>query len=212
VTKAELIDSVSTAYATLALLLGVLVALLALLALAALVFRPARDALGWVRATLSGAELWLAFTIALAATLGSLFLSEYADFLPCRLCWFQRIAMYPLVVILFVAAIKRDRRNGVHYAITFPVVGAAVAIWHLWVEANPESDGCAVKSGGVPCSTKWIDVFGFVTIPGLALAAFAAILALLLLAWPRRGDDDEEPGDDDAEAGEDEPAPSAETA
>jgi disulfide bond formation protein DsbB len=210
VTKAELIDSVSTAYATLAILLGVLVALLALLALAALVLRPARDALGWVRATLSGAELWLAFTIALAATLGSLFLSEYADFLPCRLCWMQRIAMYPLVVILFVAAIKRDRRNGVHYAITFPIVGAGIAIWHLYVEANPESDGCAVKSGGVPCSTKWIDVFGFITIPGLALAAFAAILALLLLAWPRRGDD--EPEAEEEEEEEDETAPSPEPA
>jgi disulfide bond formation protein DsbB len=213
VTKAELIDSVSTAYATLAILLVVLVALLALLALAALVFAPARRALGWVRETLRGSELWLAFAIALGATLGSLFLSEYADFLPCRLCWMQRIAMYPLVVILFVAAIKRDRRNGVHYAITFPVVGAGIAIYHLYIEANPEADGCSVKSGGVPCSTKWIDVFGFITIPGLALAAFLAILALLLLAWPRRSDeeldaasDDEEDDDEDEGLDEDEPA------
>ncbi len=156
-----------------------------MLAAAALVLPAARRALGWVRETLQGSELWIAFAIALTSVAGSLFFSEHAGFIPCRLCWFQRIAMYPLVIILFVAAIRRDRRGGVWYAIAFPVLGAGVALYHLYIEAHPEAEsaGCRI---GAPCSTKWIDVFGFMTIPALALTAFAGILALLLLAWPRR--------------------------
>jgi disulfide bond formation protein DsbB len=189
-------EAVSKAFATLALLLGGLVVLLALLALVGLVFPPARRAVGWVRSALYGSEFWLAFVIALAAVAGSLFFSEHSGFIPCRLCWFQRIAMYPLAIILLVAAVRRDRRGGVWYAIAFPVLGAGTAIYHLYIEAHPEDElaGCKI---GAPCSTKWIDVFGFMTIPALALAAFAAIFTLLVLAWPRRGDED--PGDDEDE-------------
>lgn len=187
----SLTEAVSKAFATLAILLGVLVVLLALLALAGLVFPPARRAVGWVRATLAGSELWLAFVIALASVAGSLFFSEHSGFIPCRLCWFQRIAMYPLAIILLVAAVRRDTRGAFWYGIAFPILGAGTAIYHLYIEANPEAElqGCKI---GAPCSTKWIDVFGFMTIPALALAAFAAILALLVLAWPGRRDEDEE--------------------
>ena len=107
--------------------------------------------------------------IALAALLGSLFFSEYSSFIPCRLCWFQRIAMYPLVIILFVGAIRRDR-NAVYYAITFPIAGLIVGGYHKYIEIHPEAElaGCKI---GAPCSTKWIDKFGYVTIPVLAMSA-----------------------------------------
>ena len=184
----KLTDTVSKVLATMSIVLGVLLVMLVLLALAALVFPPARRALGWLRATLRGSELWIAFAIALAALAGSLFFSEHSSFIPCRLCWYQRIAMYPLVIILLVAAVRRDTRGGVWYAIAFPVIGSLIAIYHLYIEANPEAEtaGCKI---GAPCSTKWIDVFGFVTIPVLSITAFAGILAMLLLAWPRRADD-----------------------
>lgn len=202
-------EAVSKAFATLALLLAGLVVLLAVLALLGLVFPPARRAVRWVRATLYGSEFWLAFVIALAAVAGSLFFSEHSGFIPCRLCWFQRIAMYPLALILLIAAIRRDRRGGVWYAIAFPILGAGTAIYHLYIEAHPENElaGCKI---GAPCSTKWIDVFGFMTIPALALAAFAAIFTLLVLAWPRKSDEDGDPATHDDEADdepEDEPVP-----
>jgi disulfide bond formation protein DsbB len=104
---------------------------------------------------------------------------------PCRLCWMQRIAMYPLAVILLVAAARRDRRGGVLYAAAFPVAGTLVSAYHLYIEANPdkESPACRVSA---PCSTKWIEEFGYVTIPMLAITAFLTIGALLAMAWSRR--------------------------
>src|SRR5688572_25368727 len=174
-------ETVSTTLAAGAVVLQVVLVLLALVAAAALFSDGARRLLGEVRATLLGGELWIAWGIAAIATLGSLYFSEIADFIPCRLCWFQRIGMYPLAVILFVAALRRDRANGVFYALAFPVVGAAVSAYHLYIEANPgaESAGCKI---GAPCSVKWIEEFGYVTIPMLAITAFAAVFALLLLA------------------------------
>ena len=173
-------EALSTTLAILAIALQVvLVAFLGLLVLAP-VWGAARGARDGVRRFVDGAELALAWGIALVATLGSLYFSEVADFIPCRLCWFQRIAMYPLALILFLAVIARDRR-GAYYAVALPFVGAAISLWHLYIEANPEAEspGCRI---GAPCSTKWIDEFGYVTIPMLALTAFAAIATLLVLA------------------------------
>ncbi|MSW83431.1 MAG: disulfide bond formation protein B [Actinobacteria bacterium] len=142
-----------------------------------------------MRDALAGKELWLAWAVAAFATLGSLFFSEISDFVPCRLCWFQRIAMYPLFVILLVAALRRSTREAFQYAIVFPIVGAGVSIYHLYIEANPdkESAGCRLSAPG-GCAVKWIDEFGYITIPALALTAYAAIIALLVLGWSRRGD------------------------
>ena len=117
--------------------------------------------------------------LALVATLGSLYFSEVADFIPCRLCWFQRIAMYSAGHPL-----PRPDRAGparAYYALALPVIGAVISLWHLYIEANPEQESAACRIGA-PCSTKWIDEFGYVTIPTLALTAFAAIATLLVLA------------------------------
>jgi disulfide bond formation protein DsbB len=162
-------------------------AALVVLALAALVWPRARGWLRELRATIAGAELLAAWAVAVCATLGSLFFSEVSDFVPCQLCWFQRIAMYPLAVLLPIAALRRDLRGGALYALPFPIAGGLVSIWHVYIEINPDAEpsGCRVAA---PCSTKWIDEIGYVTIPVLALTAFAAILALLLMARSRPDD------------------------
>ena len=178
--KPDVIDATSKALAMLAIALQVLVLLALLLGVAALVSPGARRLLVGIRDTFAGTELWFAFAIALGAVLGSLFFSEYASFIPCRLCWFQRIARYPLAIILLIGAIRRDRAAYL-YALPFPVLGLLVGAYHKYIEINPdaESAGCKV---GAPCATKWIEELGYVTIPVLAMSAFAAILVLLLFA------------------------------
>lgn len=173
-------DVVATTLALLAVALQVVVVAFLLVALLSTVWAPARRARDAVRALLAGTELALAWVVALTATLGSLYFSEIADFIPCELCWFQRIAMYPLALVLFLAVVSRDRR-GAYYALPLPLVGAAVAAYHALIEWWPqlEPSGCTI---GVPCSTKWIEELGYVTIPVLALTAFATIATLLVLA------------------------------
>jgi disulfide bond formation protein DsbB len=178
--KKDVTDAVTTIFGTLAVFLQVLIVLVALLAFAALFFAPARRALAAVRDTFAGSELWIAFGIALAATAGSLLFSEYSGFLPCRLCWFQRIAMYPLVVILFVGAVRRDAA-AFWYAIALPVIGLGISIYHRYIELNPEKESAGCRKGA-SCATIWFEEFGYITLPVLAGTAFAAIIVLLLFA------------------------------
>jgi disulfide bond formation protein DsbB len=128
------------------------------------------------------AALWLAFIVAAVATAGSLYFSEVANYAPCRLCWFQRIAMYPLAVILLIAAIRRDRAIR-WYAIPLAAIGACVSIYHYLVEWHPRLEGDVCDPTN-PCSLVWFREFGFVTLPFMALCGFTAIIALLA---PSRG-------------------------
>jgi disulfide bond formation protein DsbB len=133
-----------------------------------------------VRAWLWGYELWAAFVVASIATGGSLFLSDVAGYVPCEMCWFQRICMYPLSLLTLFLAVHGDNRVA-RYLLPFPVVGAGVSVYHLLIENNVVATpaGCRV---GVGCNVKWIDYFGFMTIPTLALTAFALLAILLGLA------------------------------
>ena len=182
--KTDVTDAVATGLAALAVVVQAALAALLVLALAALVSKRARGWLRELRATLAGTELWLAWLVAAVATAGSLFFSEYSDFVPCRLCWFQRIAMYPLAAILLVAAIRRDDRAGPLHALPLPVVGALVSIYHVYIENNPEAESASCKVAA-PCSVKWIDELGYITLPTLALTAFAAVATLLVMARSR---------------------------
>ncbi|HEX6419386.1 MAG TPA: disulfide bond formation protein B [Acidimicrobiales bacterium] len=123
--------------------------------------------------------LALAAAVAGVATLGSLYYSEVADFPPCRLCWFQRIGMYPLAVILAIAAARRDRQVR-WYALPLAVAGGAVSIYHVAIERFPslESGACDLTN---PCSTIWVEQLGYLTIPTMALSGFALIALLLAL-------------------------------
>jgi disulfide bond formation protein DsbB len=141
----------------------------------------------FVRETLDGSELWLAFLVALVATAGSLFFSEVAHFVPCKLCWYQRICMYPLLV-LALPALAGDRRAA-RYLLPLPIVGLGVAVWHLLVERGlvAEDQSCRVSAPG-GCSARWIEEFGYVTIPALAATGFALIVFFLGLDAFRRAD------------------------
>ena len=129
--------------------------------------------------------LVLAFCVAAVATAGSLYFSEVAHFPPCRLCWYQRIAMYPLVPLLGIAAWRRD--VGVRlYAAVIAATGEAISVFHVLVERNVihESGACDPTN---PCNIKWVnDRLGYLTIPGMALSGFALILTLLAVS--RAGD------------------------
>jgi disulfide bond formation protein DsbB len=142
-----------------------------------------------VRRELAPFALPLALAISTTATLGSLYYSEIADFPPCKLCWYQRIAMYPLPVLLFVAIVAGDRRVA-RYTVPLAAVGAAVAVYHIQLELFPEQ--ASVCSADVPCTIKWVEEFGFMTIPVMALCGFAAVIALSLLARPNAPVDVEE--------------------
>jgi disulfide bond formation protein DsbB len=135
-----------------------------------------------LRAALWGYELWAAFVVSAVATGGSLFFSEVAHFVPCELCWYQRICMYPLSLITLLAAIRGDFRVA-RYLLALPLVGACVSVYHLLVEnaVVGQSSACLVSAPG-GCSTKWIDEFGYVTIPTLALTGFVLLIELLGLA------------------------------
>jgi disulfide bond formation protein DsbB len=187
-------ETVDTTLAAIAILAQVAAVLVVAATVAAAVSPRARGALVGSWDTLARQSTWLAWMVAAVATGGSLYLSEIADYPPCQLCWYQRIAMYPLAVILLVGALLRDRRVSL-YAFVVPLVGAAISIYHIYIEVNPEKEGAACRAG-VPCSIRWIDEFGYVTIPVMALSAFALIGALLVVSFiaGRRAADADGPG------------------
>jgi disulfide bond formation protein DsbB len=137
--------------------------------------RPLR----WLRDLIWGYELWLGFVVAAVATGGSLFFSEVAGFVPCELCWFQRICMYPLSIVLLLAALAGEFRIA-RYLLPLPAVGAMISVYHLLVENQVvgQSSTCLVSAPG-GCATKWINEFGYMTIPTLALTGFLLLLGLL---------------------------------
>jgi disulfide bond formation protein DsbB len=179
-------NAVSTGLAALAILVQIAVVLIAVLALASLFFRPPRRALVELREMMFGREIWAAWVVALVAMLGSLYFSQIANFVPCELCWYQRICIYPLAVILLVGALRRDVRTVVQYAFVLPIIGMVIATYHIYIEQNPSAEPSACKVGGTSCATEWINKFGYVTIPVLSITASAAILTLLAFAWSRR--------------------------
>jgi disulfide bond formation protein DsbB len=151
-----------------------------LLVLALLALLGLRSPLDAVRDAIWGYELWLGFLVAAVATGGSLFFSEIAHFPPCELCWYQRICMYPLSGILLLLALANDHRL-TRYLLPLPLAGAGVAVYHLLVENGvvEQDQSCLISAPG-GCATKWIEEFGYVTIPTLALSGFLLIGAIML--------------------------------
>jgi disulfide bond formation protein DsbB len=180
----DVTDAVATALAAAAVVIQVLLAVILVVAIVAIWSQSAQRLLNEARATLFGSELWIAWGFAFVATAGSLFFSEYSQFIPCRLCWFQRIGMYPLVAILLIAALRRDFRGGALYGLPLAIFGSIVSIYHIYIEHHPEAETASCKIGA-PCATKWIDKLGYITIPTLALTAFLAIIVVLSVALSR---------------------------
>ena len=124
--------------------------------------------------------LWLAWIVALVTTLGSLYYSEIAHFTPCKLCWYQRIAMYPLAFTLLAAALRRDRRV-VWYVVPVALVGTGFSIYHTQLQAFPHqhSSFCTTTE---PCTVRSVWEFGFVSLPFMALSAFVFIITMTTVA------------------------------
>lgn len=129
--------------------------------------------------------IFLAWLVAMVSTLGALFLGEVMGYTPCVLCWYQRIAMFPLTLILAAGLFPFDRRV-VRYALPLAVVGCLLAAFHLALVAGWIPETIKPCQQGVPCSNTPVVWFGFVTIPLLSLLSFSIICGLLL-ATSRKG-------------------------
>lgn len=124
--------------------------------------------------------LGVALLISAIAMVGSLYFSEVVGFTPCLLCWYQRIAMYPLVLVLGVAVLQADRAVW-RYAAPLAGAGLLIAVYHNLLQHRPALD-VLTCSADAPCTLRYLAVFGFISIPFMAGAAFLAILALVLTA------------------------------
>ncbi len=125
--------------------------------------------------------LYMAWLIALVSTVGSLFFSEVMGLPPCVLCWYQRIAMYPLVIVIGAGIIMQDFRLK-YYALPLCLTGLAISIYHnlLYYGILPES--IAPCTQGVSCTSRQIEWLGFITIPLMALTAFASLALCLVFS------------------------------
>ena len=121
--------------------------------------------------------LYLAWFQALEATAGSLFFSEAMGWTPCVLCWYQRALMYPLVAVLGVGILLKDKRISL-YALPLSILGFVIAAYHNLLYYGVIQEVC---KEGVSCTTRFFAWFGFITIPLLSLTAFAVITTLMLL-------------------------------
>jgi disulfide bond formation protein DsbB len=151
------------------------------LAFAALVSRSARASVVALVSAIAPQSVLLAWIVATVTTLGSLYYSEHAGFVPCELCWYQRILMYPLVIVLGVAWIRRDAKVWMT-ALVFVVLGAPLSLYHWLVERVPafaESSSCSVS---VPCTAPWFEKLGFVTLAWMAMSSFLLIGVLMVCA------------------------------
>ncbi|EGG35562.1 disulfide bond formation protein C [Paenibacillus sp. HGF5] len=128
----------------------------------------------------TGVWLFFAWTVATVATTGSLFLSEVWHFTPCVLCWYQRIFMYPLVIVLGIAA-YRQKTDIVPYVLPLILIGGGISTYHIVIQKLPH-DLSAAACGPVSCMDDYLNWFGWLTIPMLALAAFILITFALLQA------------------------------
>lgn len=129
-------------------------------------------------AMVHGVALELAALVALVCMFGSLYLSESVGFEPCRLCWVQRAFMYPAAVLLLVAVVIK-RKPVALAAGALAVVGLPVSLFHRWEQAAGEIAGFC--DAATPCSARWINHFGFVTIPTMAAVGFLGVLSFVAL-------------------------------
>lgn len=123
-------------------------------------------------------RLFLAWAVSVIATGGSLYFSEIKGFIPCDLCWFQRIFMYPLTIVLGTAYFKDDFKIG-KYVLPLSIIGGCISLYHVVIQRVYSATGSAVACGQIPCYTDYLNWFGFITIPLLALIAFIIITVML---------------------------------
>lgn len=174
-------STIMTVLAVLAMI-GLAAAFLAVV-MALLSWRSLRVRAWWgrFRRGFSTFSLALAWVTATVAMLGSLYLSDVMNFTPCRLCWYQRIAMYPLVLLLGIAVVRNDLYTAKRYLIPLAAVGALLSTYHYQLERFPQQPAlsCGLE---VLCNVAIANVWGFVSVPFMALAAFVLIVTVLAVA------------------------------
>jgi disulfide bond formation protein DsbB len=125
--------------------------------------------------------LYLAWLVSIIATVGSLYFSEIRGFVPCELCWYQRIFMYPLTLILGIGTFQADI-SVKKFVLPLSILGGFISFMHYLEQKIPGFAGIKPCLKGIPCSAEYINWFGFITIPFLALIAFTLITIFMMLA------------------------------
>jgi disulfide bond formation protein DsbB len=123
--------------------------------------------------------LFLGWLIASASTLGSLFFSYVMEFAPCVLCWYQRICLFPLVILLARGLFPLDRRV-VKYALPLTAAGWLLAAYHCLLYAKLVPASMQPCGKGVSCTEEYLELFGFLSIPLLSLISFTALMSILI--------------------------------
>lgn len=140
-----------------------------------------KTALSPVYKFLSGQALLGAFLFTLFAMFGSLYFSEVAKYPPCELCWYQRILMYPQVILLGLALLKKNR-DVVWQILILSVIGVVVALYHVYLQSGGTAlVPCTTTALAVPCGVKNFQEFGYITIPVMALTGYAMIILAMVL-------------------------------
>jgi len=129
--------------------------------------------------------VFICWIVASVSTLGSLFFSEIMELAPCALCWYQRIFMFPLVIILLLGLFPFDK-NIIRYALPLAIIGWGFAFYHYLLYSGIIPESIQPCSQGVSCSETYLDLFGFLTIPMLSLISFSIIIGFLLILRRRR--------------------------
>jgi hypothetical protein len=136
--------------------------------------RRARTAINILIAKYS---LQLALSVALVSTLGSLYFSEIANYVPCELCWFQRIFMYPQVLLLGIALLKKDKEIFA-YTVPLSIIGGLISAYNYYLQLVPSA---AICSANAPCSVSQFLIFGYINITVMALTGFVLLTLLGLV-------------------------------
>ncbi|KOP81566.1 disulfide oxidoreductase [Cytobacillus solani] len=131
-------------------------------------------------------ETWLfvSWAASVLAMFGSLYFSEIRQYEPCTLCWYQRILMYPMVIILGIAVVKKDFRISI-YTMVLSAIGGCISLYHYSIQKISFLADHAASCGRVPCTGQYINWLGFITIPFLALIAFIIIFICSYLLWKK---------------------------
>lgn len=129
-------------------------------------------------------HLLFLWTVSFVATLGSLYYSEIKGFEPCLLCWYQRILMYPIVLIGAIALVQKNAKIALTTAV-FSLIGGGISLYHYSLQKLSFLQQSAPACGNVPCTGQYVNYFGFITIPFMALVAFILIFvtSLRMLKW-----------------------------
>jgi disulfide bond formation protein DsbB len=174
--------SVTTGLAVLALVADALVALVLLTLVVSRISAGSRERWSRLRLAVAPFGLPVAFVAAATAMCGSLYLSEVAHLTPCKLCWFQRICMYPLALLLGIAMFRRDLLTARRYLVPLAGVGALISAYHYQLERLPQQPVVSCGIGEPSCAQPVLDVLGFISVPFLALAAFLLIVTAVTMA------------------------------